>query len=170
MNLILKTHRIVIKKPEIIDKQSLIQALNNWEVVKWLVKVPFPYKSTDADNWINSLTKNNYAFNIFLDNQLIGGIGLEREYKNAVYSLGYWLDQDYWGKGYMTEACKKLLNYAAQDLEITNIKAAYLINNNKSAKILKNFGFQEIGRNFKYSLSRNEEVEHIELELKLECF
>ena len=163
MNLILKTERLVIKKPEIIDKQSLIYALNNWEVVKWLVKVPFPYTSKDADNWVTRLTKNNYAFNIFLENQLIGGIGLDKETKNSTYALGYWLAQDHWGKGYTTEACQKLLTYAAQNLKITKIKSAYLINNNRSAKILKKFSFQEKRRSFKYSLSRNEDVEHVEL-------
>ena len=165
MSLIFTTHRLVIKKPEITDKQSLIDTLNNWEIVKWLVKVPFPYTPKDADNWITDLSKNDYVFNIFLDSKLIGGIGLERENKNSDYALGYWLSQDHWGKGYVTEACKRLFTYATQDLKITKIKSAYFINNYKSAKILKNFGFQEIGRSSKYSLSRNKEVKNIELEL-----
>ena len=165
MNLILKTQRLVIKKPELKDKQPLIDALNNWEVVKWLVKIPSPYTAENADDWITQFSKDNYAFNIYLDDHVIGGIGLEWENKHSVYALGYWLDQEHWGKGYTTEACKKLLNYAAQDLKITKIKSAYLINNNKSAKVLKKLGFQETGKGSKYSLSRKKEVEHIELEL-----
>lgn len=165
MSVIFTTPRLVIKKPEITDKQSLIDSLNNWEVVKWLVKVPYPYTSKDADNWITNLSKNDYVFNIFLDRKLIGGIGLERENKNSAYVLGYWLAQDHWGRGYATEACKGIFTYATQNLKITKIKAAYLINNYKSAKILKNFGFQEIGRSSKYSSSRNEKVKDIELEL-----
>ena len=39
------------------------------------------------------------------------------------------------------------------------------MNNDRSSKILKKFGFQETGQGFKYSLSRKEDVEHIELEL-----
>ena len=167
MNLILQTQRLVIKKPELKDNQFLIKALNNWEVVKWLVRVPFPYTLKDADHWITHLTKNNYAFNIFLQKQLIGGIGLERENKHSSYALGYWLTQEHWGKGYTTEACKKLLAYSAQELKIAKIKSAYLINNDKSAKVLKKIGFQETGISYKYSLSRKEEVEHIELELDL---
>ena len=67
MNLILQTQRLVIKKPELKDRQSLIEALNNWEVVKWLVRVSYPYTVEDANDWISHLTKNNYNFNIYLD-------------------------------------------------------------------------------------------------------
>ena len=54
-----------------------------------------------------------------------------------------------------------------QDLKITKIKSAYLIDNDRSAKVLKKLGFQEIGKSSKYSLSKKKEVEDIELELDL---
>ena len=81
--------------------------------------------------------------------------------------MGYWLGEEYWGKGYTTEACTKIISYAVQELKITKIKAAYIIDNDRSAKVLKKLGFQEIGKGSKYSLSRKEEVENIELELDL---
>jgi|TARA_B100001105_G_scaffold210131_1_gene174569 RimJ/RimL family protein N-acetyltransferase len=167
MNLILQTQRLVIKKPELKDKQPIIEALNNWEVVKWLVRVPYPYTAEDANHWITHLTKDNYAFNIYLDSKLIGGIGLSQENEHSDYVLGYWLAEEHWGKGYTTEACTKIISYAVQDLKITKIKSAYLIDNDRSAKVLKKLGFQEIGKSSKYSLSKKKEVEDIELELDL---
>ena len=161
MNLILQTQRLVIKKPELKDKQSLIEALNNWEVVKWLVRVPYPYTAEDANHWITHLTKDNYAFNIYLDSKLIGGIGLSQENEHSDYA------EEHWGKGYTTEACTKIISYAVQELKITKIKSAYIIDNDRSAKVLKKLGFQEIEKGSKYSLSRKEKVEDIELELDL---
>ena len=107
MNIEIKTKRLVIKKPQIRDKQKLISELNNKEISKWLENVTFPYSEKDADKWINSLTINNLEFNIFLENNLIGGIGLNEDYR-----LGYWLGEDYWGKGYATEAGSELIAYA----------------------------------------------------------
>ena len=43
MNIEIKTKRLVIKKPQIRDKQKLISELNNKEVSKWLENVTFPY-------------------------------------------------------------------------------------------------------------------------------
>ena len=45
----IKTSRLIIKKPGISDKQALITHLNNWEIVKWLSRVPSPYLIKDAD-------------------------------------------------------------------------------------------------------------------------
>ena len=45
--------------------------------------------------------------------QLIGSVGIIPDPKREnpqVRMLGYWLDESYWGKGYMTEAVQGVLN------------------------------------------------------------
>ena len=162
----IKTKRLIIKKPQISDKQKLMFELNNWEVVKWLANVPFPYSGKDADEWINSLTINNLQFNIFLRSNLIGGIGLKKN-ENLTYVLGYWLGKQYWGNGYATEACIELVDYAFKELKITKINAGHFTKNKSSAKVLEKLGFQEIGRDFIFSLSHKKKVPDIKLELEM---
>ena len=53
----IKTSRLIIKKPEISDKQTLVTRLNNLKIVKCLSRVPSPYLIKDADQWINNHTK-----------------------------------------------------------------------------------------------------------------
>ena len=160
MNIEIKTKRLVIKKPQIRDKQKLISELNNKEVSKWLENVTFPYSEKDADKWINSLTINNLEFNIFLENNLIGGIGLKEDYR-----LGYWLGEDYWGNGYATEAVSELIEYAFKIIKIKKITARYMTENTISAKVLKKLGFTEIGKDLIFSIARNEKVSHTKVEL-----
>ena len=45
----IKTSRLIIKKPEISDKQTLVTRLNNLKIVKCLSRVPSPYLIKDAD-------------------------------------------------------------------------------------------------------------------------
>ena len=161
----LQTKRLVIKKPQIKDKKKLITELNNWEVVKWLTKVPFPYSDKDADNWINFLTVDNLQFNIFLSNNLIGGVGL-RKNEHLIDELGYWLGEKYWGNGYIPEVCSELLNYINKELKINKIQAGYIVGNVRSAKVLEKLGFNEIGKGSIFSLSRQEQMQDIKLELK----
>ena len=40
-----------------------------------------------------------------------------------VRMLGYWLDESYWGKGYMTEAVQGVLNYGFEELRLSLITA-----------------------------------------------
>ena len=45
---------------------------------------------------------------------LIGSIGIVPDLKREnpqVRMMGYWLDEAYWGKGYMTEAVQAVLKY-----------------------------------------------------------
>ena len=107
----IKTSRLIIKKPEIFDRQTLITHLNNWEIVKWLSRVPSPYLIKDADWWIYNHTKekNNLEYNIYLNKELVGGIGFQISKISKDYILGFWLAQEYWNKGIITEACKGFL-------------------------------------------------------------
>ena len=70
--------------------------MNNWKVVKWLTRVPFPYLLEDANWWINvySKEKNNLEFSIYLNDNLIGGIGFRNLEISKEYSIGYWLAEE----------------------------------------------------------------------------
>ena len=103
---------------------------------------------------------NNLEFNIFLENNLIGGIGLKEDYR-----LGYWLGEDYWGNGYATEAGSELIEYAFKIIKIKKITARYMTENTSSAKVLKKLGFTEVGKVLIFSIARNEKVSHTKVEL-----
>jgi len=160
MNIEIKTKRLLIKKPQIRDKQKLISELNDKEISKWLENVPFPYLDKDADKWIDSLTTNNLEFNIFLENNLIGGVGLKEDYR-----LGYWLGKNYWGNGYATEASRELIEYAYKIIKIKKITARYMTENTSSAKVLEKLGFKEVGKDFLFFIASNEKVSHTKVEL-----
>ena len=88
----IKTNRLLLKKPKQRDQNNLIELLNNWEVVKWLSHVPFPYTQNDARNWLKEVQRENLNLNIFLEDELIGGIGLTLDQKEN-YELGYLLGE-----------------------------------------------------------------------------
>ena len=53
MSININSKRLVLKKIEIKDVNQLIKNLNNWNIVKWLVNVPYPYTINDANFWID---------------------------------------------------------------------------------------------------------------------
>ena len=71
MNIEINTLNLIIKKPEKKDISSLVKELNNWNISKWLVEVPYPYSINDANYWIKKTQEDEFSFNIYLKNNLI---------------------------------------------------------------------------------------------------
>jgi len=55
--------------------------------------------------------------------------------------IGYWLGEEHWGKGIMTEAIKATVKYTFEKLAIKRIYANPFATNAASAKALERAGF-----------------------------
>jgi ribosomal-protein-alanine N-acetyltransferase len=62
--------------------------------------------------------------------------------KTNFYDIGYRLDENFWGKGYASEASFAWLKYAFETLKIKTIEAATHIENVASNRILQKIGMQ----------------------------
>ena len=158
----IRTERLILKKPGRRDKQLIIDQIGDWEVAKWLTRVPHPYTDKDADEWIQTISREELTFNTFNNGSLVGGIELT-PHENNSYELGYWLGRQHWGQGFATEACKGLLHYAAETLGIRNFKSSYMKGNDVSARVLAKLGFTKSGEGEIYCLSRRETIPCVKL-------
>lgn len=64
--------------------------------------------------------------------------------------IGYFLKQTAWGKGYATEACKRLLQAAFEESPLTAIAATFDEGNKASRHVLKKAGFADLGTKLTY--------------------
>jgi len=165
MSIIIQTERLNLKKIEQKDLNQLIKNLNNWNIVKWLVNVPYPYTINDAKNWMDKTIKEELTLNIYLNNTLIGGITIDSRSEDNKNVLGYWLVEEHWGKGYALESSKSLISYFFSNYSEKKIIASHMADNEKSKKILISLGFKKINTSTVFSLSRNENVKDINYEL-----
>ena len=165
MNIELRTDNLVIKKPSKDDLNSLIKGLNNWNISKWLVNVPYPYTINHAKLWLKKTHEDNYSFNIFLKKKLIGGISITNKKNTTKPELGYWIGEDFWGKGYAHESCINLKHYFFSNTSHNIIYASHMKGNIKSKKILMNIGFKFVRTGQIFSISRNEIVDNLDYEL-----
>lgn len=166
MNIELHTDNLVIKKPSENHLNSLIKELNNWNISKWLIEVPYPYSIDDAKYWVKKTKQDEYSFNIYLKNKLIGGVSLSNQRENSKWELGYWIGEEYWGNGYAIEACENLISYFFSNTNNSIIYASHMKDNIKSKKIIIKLGFKLVSSGKKFSISRNEMVEDLNYELR----
>ncbi|MDX9692359.1 MAG: GNAT family N-acetyltransferase [Acholeplasmataceae bacterium] len=96
---------------------------------------------------LNMMISENEVWGIELkeNNRLIGTIGLHvRNFDNALANrkeIGYVLDDTYWGYGFMTEAVNAVLDFAFNDLELSEVVVGHATTNLRSKRVIEKTGF-----------------------------
>lgn len=126
-----------------------------------------------ADFWIQEVVKLQEEFRRKINCKLfifdaqnpqvcIGSIDLEQFWSHPIQSsfLGFALDQNYTGKGYMTESLQMLFPFCKNKLHLHKIFATTDINNIKSQALLQRLGFTSIGNIENYIFMNNRWQDH----------
>lgn len=165
-----------IRKWELADAKDLAGALSNTKIQDNLRDgLPYPYTEQDGVDYISAMLSadenDTFAFAITVEGKVIGSIGVFRQgnIHRQTAEIGYYISEEYWGKGIMTEAIKQTCNYVFDKSDIIRIYAEPFAYNVASCKVLEKAGFQYEGtlrknavKNGKiidmkmYSLLRNE--------------
>jgi RimJ/RimL family protein N-acetyltransferase len=80
---------------------------------------------------------------ICVDDAVVGCIGiiLGQDIHECQAEIGYWLGEEYWGKGIMSEALKQMTTYTFEHFpQIQRIFAGVFDTNKASQKVLKRAG------------------------------
>ena len=110
--------------------------------------------------YINGTSVN---FGIYNENKFIGKVQISNIVSGIFKSafVGYSIDVEYQGKGYMKEALNLVLEYAFVDMELHRIEASTLTNNSRSQGVLNGCGFKKLGINENYLYINGEWSDHI---------
>lgn len=107
---------------------------------------PHPYTLKNAEDWIAGVEgkKPVSHFAIEVEGRLAGGTGviLKEDVARISAEIGYWLGEEFWGKGVGTEAIRLLLEIIVKDFpEIIRVYAETFAFNKASMKVLEKNGF-----------------------------
>ena len=109
------------------------------------------------------MTGSGSDLGIYIDNKLIGKAKISNivygVFKNGI--LGYSIDKEYEGRGYMKEAINLVLEYVKEYLDLHRIEASALTTNERSKGVLLACGFEEVGVNKKYLYINGKWSDHI---------
>jgi RimJ/RimL family protein N-acetyltransferase len=140
----LTTPRLILRPIEKKDVNDLIEGLNNINVSKWLLVIPYPYTKKDALQWINKKKdKHDLQLSIELksEHKIIGGMGIHHVNKySGTATTGYWLNEKYHKQGYGSEALDAVLKYVFEKLKLRRVDADVFTGNPSSGKLLEKFG------------------------------
>ncbi len=145
----LETTRLILRPFKKEDAEDVFEC---WESDPDVAKYMFWTSHNDIEKtkeWIafeiGQIEKEDwYRFAIELKGtkELIGTALIYYEEEVSCWEIGYNLGKKYWGKGYITEAMEKVIEFAVEQLAISQIVGRYAKENPASGNVMKKLGFQ----------------------------
>lgn len=130
------------------DIEPLVKLLNNKNVTKYLTsRIAQPYTVQDAEWWVNTGSQVGIAKAIEVNGNFAGVISaIAGEHENSRSAeIGYWLGEEFWGKGIATEAIKKMTDHVFSNTGIVRLFAPVFSPNKKSMHVLEKCGYMQEG-------------------------
>ncbi len=135
---------------------------------KWLPWVKHTNNVSDTMEFIRTSLKKEKAkkgFNslIYYENELAGIIGLvEICTVRSNTEIGYWLGEEYNGKGIMTKCCGALTDYCFKELNLNRVLILCEKGNKASRKIPERLGFFKQGILKRNGFYNNKYADHVQ--------
>jgi len=166
-----RTPRLTLRPGWPEDAPALAAAIGHRAVVDRLAHVPWPYRADDAARFLALPCGAADARFLIWSHEaaaprLVGGIELAPRADD--HELGYWLTPDAWGRGLATEAGRAVIDMARHALPVRRIVAYPHADNPASARVLRNLGLQEVGRDRRPARARGGDVDSLVYALDLD--
>jgi len=164
----LQTPRLVLRPLAPTDTDAIQTLCGDWEVVRWLARVPYPLTRDEVERFLATATGEHAGWQRAIalrdvPERLIGVIGIEPG--TAGGHLGYWLGRAYWGYSLMTEAAGAAVDRAFVSTGAEVLVSGAFEGNRASLRIQERLGFRISGERRVACLARGEAVRHIDTRL-----
>ncbi len=146
----LKTKRLILRKPIFDDVYDIFEYAKDEEVTRF-TRFKAHKAIQDAKLFLQIVKQqhqNKTALTLFLklkeNNKIIGSISflnISQDHERA--ELNFVLSKNYWGKGIMSEAVEKFLEFGFKKMKFNRIEAFSNIENFKSIRLLNTFMYKE---------------------------
>ena len=155
-DIIFETERLIVRLFRESDREGFSRLNQNSNVMRYF---PSPLSAQQSNDMIDELQrrqeKNGYTFwatERKEDNAFLGFVGLNKTGDNMPFppsvEIGWRLDEDFWGKGYATEAAHGALEFAFTTLKAEEVISFTAEINEPSQKVMQRIGMKHAGEFF----------------------
>ena len=93
-----------------------------------------------------SAQNNGAQLAIRYHGRIVGVVGHHQiDWRNRLTSLGYWIGEEFQGRGLVTTACRALMDHAFGEAGLNRIEVRCAVGNRKSRAISHRLGFRQEG-------------------------
>ncbi|MCX8131531.1 MAG: GNAT family N-acetyltransferase [Clostridia bacterium] len=145
----IENDKIILREWADSDAERLAEIANNKKIFDNLRDAfPHPYTIDDAREFIALQKDNNNGlskiFAIVVDGRVAGSIGafLKGDVYRKNAEIGYYLAEEYWGRGIMTKAVRLITAFLFENFDINRVYAEPFARNTGSRRSLEKAGFR----------------------------
>ena len=144
----IETERLYLRKWQMSDAEAVYDLSKEPEIAYncgWK-----PHKDVAESRFVLEyilISKNNYAIVEKETDRVVGSFSFIPLGDSPLVcdedeiEIGFWMGKPYWGKGYTTEVCKRMMQYAFEKMGINKIWIQHNINNLQSKRVQEKCGF-----------------------------
>jgi ribosomal-protein-alanine N-acetyltransferase len=145
----IETERLILRKIDNVkDVANFFKVRSNSNTMYHIPRPPAQFEQ-DVIDLINSGNEQyekgemmSLAIALKDTDEFIGAIGFYRiKWEDHRTEIGYILNPDYSGKGYMHEACKALIKFAFEEIGFHSLEAVINADNFASINVVEKLGF-----------------------------
>jgi RimJ/RimL family protein N-acetyltransferase len=168
----LRSERMHLRPCSLSDLDDVMAGLSHFDVASMMDGVSLPFLRQDAVEWLEELpNKNGEGWNFALslaDAAVIGFVSIARA--KGEWVLQYWLNRDYWGQGYMTEALDVVIAAFFDQMPDQKLRAAVFADDVPALLLQQRLGFETKGCSEVYAHIRSAMVLKIQMEISAHSF
>jgi RimJ/RimL family protein N-acetyltransferase len=132
------------------DLKALLQHANNQKIAANLRdQFPHPYTRRDGIDFLDyaHTQEPECSFAIEHGGEAVGGVGflVGRDIARISAEMGYWLAEEFWGRGFASRAVTAMSDWAFDNYRLTRIFAMAFAHNAASIRVLEKAGFEREG-------------------------
>ncbi|WP_040327387.1 GNAT family N-acetyltransferase [Clostridium ihumii] len=161
----IETKRLILKNISTDDREFIFNQFSNDMVNRYLFDAEPLINIEDADELINFYIQpeprlqHRWIIIRKSDGVKMGTCGYHCwNQKNCKVEVGYDLQEEFWGNGYMQESMRELITFAINYMNIKEIYAYIYVENQRSIHLVEKLGFALIGSS--YEIFRNRKYLH----------
>ncbi len=159
---VLKTERLILRRVVEKDVDKILKIFSDEEVMIYFGMFPITKREEAEvvmknfrDSFENKLSLR-WAITLRVSGEFIGTCGFHNmNLTHRRAEIGYEIDKDFWRKGYVTEAIKKIIEFGFKTCDFNRIEALVYPENVASHKSLLKLDFVKEGYLRKYTIFRN---------------
>jgi [ribosomal protein S5]-alanine N-acetyltransferase len=150
---ILRSARLILRAFKLNDASVVQRLAGDFAIADTTSTIPHPYPDGAAEDWIStheSVWMMDRAFHwaivTLAASTCIGAVSLshiDRDDNHA--EIGYWIGKPYWGKGYCTEAARRVVEFAFEEMNLNRIYAYHFTRNPASGRVMQKIGMRQEG-------------------------
>lgn len=146
------TDRLLLTPLQLQDAAAIQALFTQWEVVRYLDRrVPWPYPDDGALVYVRDVALpamaagREWHWMIRLRDDAESALGSISLFDQPGNNRGFWLAPQWWGRGYMREACRAINGYWFEVLSRPLMQVPKAAANQASRKVSEHEGMRRVG-------------------------